>query len=158
MGKVGAHVSEANVDLSRLVQEKNDAIRQPADINQTVEMIKSRLARVRPRCGQWACQAALAAYDLEPSGGRGRCRRLGRASGGNKCVLKRVKVLFRRNFSHTLELTNDSALFLTRIPFAAKTHDCRQREGADGVSPAFGTKLGRCSGRSRRGLCARVYF
>ena len=43
MDKVGARVSEANVDLSRLVQEKNDAIRQPADISQTVEMIKARL-------------------------------------------------------------------------------------------------------------------
>ena len=62
-------------------------------MSRTVEMVESRPVRVAFGCGQWVCQVAGAAEDLEPSVGRGRVRpRVGGASVGD-CVLKRVKAI-----------------------------------------------------------------
>ena len=87
---MGARIPEASIYICRLVQNSRSVVCQAASMTCTVDTLEARPVREQSGGGQWACQVAGHAGDLQPSSGRGRLRRREGARRRFDSVRKRV--------------------------------------------------------------------
>ena len=74
LASIEARVPEANIDLCHLDEDMRSGDRQAATYTCAVVTVEARPVGVPSGGGQWACQVAGHADDLQPSGGGGRVR------------------------------------------------------------------------------------
>ena len=85
-----ARVPEDNVDICRLAQNSRSVTHHAQAMTCKSDTLEARPVREQSGGGQWACQVAGHAADLQPSSGRGRLRRREEARRRFDSVRKRV--------------------------------------------------------------------